>query len=549
MYWSVWAFVLYGPLFLVAFILGIVAVAQRRIVLGIALLLATIVIPLIEWLALAATRTNKFLDTQINLLSTPTPAGAITAIPKQSDEERVASIKQIYEADISQKDAHDIQIRFRTIADSSASYRPNPTFSNNGKLVVYGHNEGAATVITIKRLDTLATVNTVRTQRMAVNVALSPDESSLLYLVDDGQIYIKRLLSGEEMQLPVRAPGNQFSDAINWVKEDKVLFGARSLLDLGNLQITEVQNPPSIRSSNAPPCRITYGSIGHDNWGLHIVNADDSYGRLLLPCTLEAGSWSVSHDLRHMAMVERRDPGWNLIIFYLGFQSSNRPRMVIRRSEVVALNNFEFHFSSGQQTGDRWVFAPQVNPLNQKIIGYNSGVYRGSVIVTGASGEELPVNILYEKSQLSPGDVVQLDNSGNLWAPLQIASDGTTGITPHKDPEDEGLQITASGLRYKVISKGTGPQPTRNDTVTVHYRGTLTNGVEFDSSYKRGKPVTFRIDSVIEGWQEALPMMTVGSKYQLIIPPPLAYGGRAVGDIIPANSTLIFEVELLGIQR
>jgi FKBP-type peptidyl-prolyl cis-trans isomerase len=104
-----------------------------------------------------------------------------------------------------------------------------------------------------------------------------------------------------------------------------------------------------------------------------------------------------------------------------------------------------------------------------------------------------------------------------------------------------GVKTTASGLQYKVVSEGTGKQPTANDTVTVNYRGTLIDGTEFDSSYKRGEPATFPVSGVIAGWTEALQLMKEGSKFQLFIPPNLAYADH--GPL--ANRLLIFDVELL----
>ena len=106
------------------------------------------------------------------------------------------------------------------------------------------------------------------------------------------------------------------------------------------------------------------------------------------------------------------------------------------------------------------------------------------------------------------------------------------------------MKTTASGLQYKVEKEGTGPQPKATEMVTVNYRGTLIDGTEFDSSYKRGQPATFPVNGVIKGWTEALQLMKQGSKYQLFIPSNLAYGERAMGPDIGANSTLIFEVEL-----
>lgn len=107
-----------------------------------------------------------------------------------------------------------------------------------------------------------------------------------------------------------------------------------------------------------------------------------------------------------------------------------------------------------------------------------------------------------------------------------------------------GVQVTASGLQYKVISAGSGASPKATSTVKVHYRGTLIDGTEFDSSYKRGQPAEFGVSQVIRGWTEALQLMKKGAKYQLTIPSELAYGARNSGTI-PANSVLNFEVELL----
>jgi FKBP-type peptidyl-prolyl cis-trans isomerase FklB len=111
-----------------------------------------------------------------------------------------------------------------------------------------------------------------------------------------------------------------------------------------------------------------------------------------------------------------------------------------------------------------------------------------------------------------------------------------------------GVKTTSSGLQYKVEKEGTGAQPKATDMVTVNYRGTLIDGTEFDSSYKRGQPATFPVNGVIKGWTEALQLMKQGAKYQLFIPSNLAYGERAMGPDIGPNSTLIFEVELTDVK-
>ena len=117
-----------------------------------------------------------------------------------------------------------------------------------------------------------------------------------------------------------------------------------------------------------------------------------------------------------------------------------------------------------------------------------------------------------------------------------------------ENKKKEGVKTTASGLQYKVITPGGGPMPKDTDTVSVNYRGTLIDGTEFDSSYKRGEAVSFPVNGVIKGWTEALQLMKVGSKWQLFIPSNIAYGDRGAGGQIGPNATLIFEVELLSIK-
>jgi FKBP-type peptidyl-prolyl cis-trans isomerase FklB len=117
-----------------------------------------------------------------------------------------------------------------------------------------------------------------------------------------------------------------------------------------------------------------------------------------------------------------------------------------------------------------------------------------------------------------------------------------------ENAKKDGVVTTASGLQYKVINSGSGPSPKADDTVTTHYRGTLIDGREFDSSYSRGQPASFPVKGVIKGWTEALQMMKVGDKWELYIPAELAYGATQRGELIEPNSTLIFELELLDIK-
>jgi len=125
--------------------------------------------------------------------------------------------------------------------------------------------------------------------------------------------------------------------------------------------------------------------------------------------------------------------------------------------------------------------------------------------------------------------------------------EGETFLAENK--KKDGVKTTASGLQYKIIKAGNGAKPKATDTVTVNYRGTLIDGKEFDSSYKRGEPASFPLNGIVPGWTEALQLMPVGSKWQLFLPSGLAYGEHGSGREIGPNATLVFEVELVSINN
>ncbi len=112
----------------------------------------------------------------------------------------------------------------------------------------------------------------------------------------------------------------------------------------------------------------------------------------------------------------------------------------------------------------------------------------------------------------------------------------------------DGVVTLPSGLQYKVITEGKGPKPLATDTVVTHYKGTFLDGKQFDSSYDRGEPASFTVNGVIPGWTEALQLMPVGSKWQLFVPPKLAYGENGFQSVIPPNAALLFDIELVSIQ-
>tara|TARA_B100000945_G_C20322234_1_gene568231 strand:+ start:525 stop:1028 length:504 start_codon:yes stop_codon:yes gene_type:complete len=132
---------------------------------------------------------------------------------------------------------------------------------------------------------------------------------------------------------------------------------------------------------------------------------------------------------------------------------------------------------------------------------------------------------------------------------LITSSSSTNQMVNYSNQTSEEFTTTSSGLKYRILNEGLGDDsPGPKSVVTVHYLGKLTNGLEFDSSYKRNQPASFAVNGVILGWTEALQLMKEGDKWELIIPPDLGYGSKGAGNVIPPDSTLIFEVELLKIQ-
>jgi FKBP-type peptidyl-prolyl cis-trans isomerase FkpA len=131
-----------------------------------------------------------------------------------------------------------------------------------------------------------------------------------------------------------------------------------------------------------------------------------------------------------------------------------------------------------------------------------------------------------------------------LFAQAALAQSAVTTAAA----KEEGAVLTPSGLVYRSLKDGNGASPTASDKVTVHYKGTFPDGREFDSSYKRGQPIDFPLNRVIACWTEGVQRMKVGGKAKLTCPPEIAYGSRGAGSAVPPNATLLFEVELLGIQ-
>lgn len=193
-------------------------------------------------------------------------------------------------------------------------------------------------------------------------------------------------------------------------------------------------------------------------------------------------------------------------------------------------------------------------------LSYSMGVFFGQTVTRQDMELEIPVflqaveDVMKETElKLSREEMQQIltkyqqqEQQKRTAAADANAKQGEEFLKKNKTRDD--VTELESGLQYKVIAAGDGKKPSAEDTVVVHYRGTLIDGTEFDSSYSRGEPAELGVNRVIKGWQEALQLMPVGSKWQLAIPSALAYGERGAGNLIGPNSTLLFDIELLAIK-
>jgi FKBP-type peptidyl-prolyl cis-trans isomerase len=179
-------------------------------------------------------------------------------------------------------------------------------------------------------------------------------------------------------------------------------------------------------------------------------------------------------------------------------------------------------------------------PLKPELIfrGLSAGMSGGATVIPDSVMQSVMMNFQVKMAgvQRQKDSLAQIEN--------QKAGDGFLADNKRKD----GVIATRSGLQYKVLTEGSGPRPKATSQVTVHYKGTLLDGKQFDSSYDRGQPATFALNQVIPGWTEGVQLMNVGSKYQFWIPGNLAYGPQGSPPTIPPNATLVFEVELISFK-
>ncbi len=196
-------------------------------------------------------------------------------------------------------------------------------------------------------------------------------------------------------------------------------------------------------------------------------------------------------------------------------------------------------YSIGMQIGGS--FKAQLIDVNPDLVAaaIKDALAGGKTLLTEAEARDV-----MQKWQT---DMMAKESAKSTEGGAKNRKEGTAFLTANA--KKEGVKTLASGLQYKVVTAGTGKIPKASDTVTTHYRGTLINGTEFDSSYKRNEPATFPVSGVIAGWTEALKLMPTGSKWQLFIPADLAYGDQQRGAVIAPGSTLIFDIELISIAQ
>jgi len=228
----------------------------------------------------------------------------------------------------------------------------------------------------------------------------------------------------------------------------------------------------------------------------------------------------------------------NMADFMKGF---NEGAKMTSKKDVAYLTGMQI----GQMVGKNWV-----EGLNQQIFGTDTTktLNRNDMLagfVAGVKNDTTKMTMMFAQT-LSQTAVEKIKEKAISEQYTENKEAGEKFLAENKGKE--GVKTTESGLQYKVITEGKGAVPTSSSRVKVNYKGTLIDGTEFDSSYKRNEPTTFRADQVIKGWTEALTMMPVGSKWELYIPQDLAYGSRDSGQIKPF-STLIFEVELIDIEK
>lgn len=278
----------------------------------------------------------------------------------------------------------------------------------------------------------------------------------------------------------------------------------------------------------------------------------------LTSCTAQAPKANLSTDIDSLsyAIGMARTEGLDQFLMQQGIDSTQMAEFIKGFNEGAAkIDKKDVAYMTGLQVG-QMVSKQWVEGFNQQIFGNDStqSLSRENLLagfIAGVVGKGQMDKMFAQGYMQSQMEVVREKALKKQYA--DVIAEGEKFLAENK--AKEGVVTTESGLQYKILTKGTGEIPADTSYVQVNYKGTLIDGTEFDSSYKRkdkdgkSQPATFRANQVIKGWTEALTMMPVGSKWELYIPYDLAYGSRETGSQIKPFSTLIFEVELLGIEK
>ena len=278
----------------------------------------------------------------------------------------------------------------------------------------------------------------------------------------------------------------------------------------------------------------------------------------LTSCTAQAPKANLSTDIDSLsyAIGMARTEGLDQFLMQQGIDSTQMAEFIKGFNEGAAkIDKKDVAYMTGLQVG-QMVSKQWVEGFNQQIFGNDStqSLSRENLLagfIAGVVGKGQMDKMFAQGYMQSQIEVVREKALKKQYA--DVIAEGEKFLAENK--AKEGVVTTESGLQYKILTKGTGEIPVDTSYVQVNYKGTLIDGTEFDSSYKRkdkdgkSQPATFRANQVIKGWTEALTMMPVGSKWELYIPYDLAYGSRATGADIKPFSTLIFEVELVGIGK
>ena len=278
----------------------------------------------------------------------------------------------------------------------------------------------------------------------------------------------------------------------------------------------------------------------------------------LTSCTAQAPKANLSTDIDSLsyAIGMARTEGLDQFLMQQGIDSTQMAEFIKGFNEGAAkIDKKDVAYMKGLQVG-QMVSKQWVEGFNQQIFGNDStqSLSRENLLagfIAGVVGKGQMDKMFAQGYMQSQMEVVREKALKKQYA--DVIAEGEKFLAENK--AKEGVVTTESGLQYKILTKGTGEIPADTSYVQVNYKGTLIDGTEFDSSYKRkdkdgkSQPATFRANQVIKGWTEALTMMPVGSKWELYIPYDLAYGSRATGADIKPFSTLIFEVELVGIGK